>query len=84
MEGEVAIQPEGAPQPFVYRGFRMVDEDKLKELRGDELRKMNQNGMLPIIYAHLFSLAQMRDVFGRQMSQGKAPEQVPQPAPATV
>ena len=84
MEGEVAIQPEGAPQPFVYRGFRMVDEDKLREMRGDELRKMNQNGMLPIIYAHLFSLAQMRDVFGRQMSQGKAPEQIPQPAPATV
>ena len=25
-------------------------------LRGDELRKMNQSGMLPLIYAHLFSL----------------------------
>jgi hypothetical protein len=84
MEGEVAIQPDGYEQPFVYRGFRMVDEEKLRELRGDELRKMNQNGMLPIIYAHLFSLSQMRDVFGRQMAQGKAPVQVPQPAPATV
>ena len=84
MEGEVAIQPEGAEQPFVYRGFRMVDEEKLRELRGDELRKMNQNGMLPVIYAHLFSLTQMREVFGRQMQQGKAPTQVPQPAPATV
>jgi hypothetical protein len=62
----------------------MVDEDKLKELRGDELRKMNQNGMLPIIYAHLFSLSQMRDVFGRQMQQGKAPEQVLQPDAAIV
>ena len=84
MEGEVAIQPEGAPQPFVYRGFRMVDEDKLRELRGDELRKMNQNGMLPIIYAHLFSLSQMRDVFGRQVQQGKAPQQIPEPAPVTA
>jgi hypothetical protein len=37
--------------------------------------------MLPIIYAHLFSLSQMRDVFGRQMKQGKAP-QIAQPAPA--
>jgi hypothetical protein len=82
MEGEVAIQPEGYEQPFVYRGFRMVDEEKLREMRGDELRKMNQNGMLPILYAHLFSLSQMRDVFGRQMVQGKAPTQVPQPAPA--
>src|SRR5206468_1606141 len=62
MEGEVAIQPEGAQQPFVYRGFRMVDEEKLRNLRGDELRKMNQNGMLALIYAHLFSLSQMREV----------------------
>ena len=84
MDGEVAIQPEGFEQPFVYRGFQMIDEEKIRELRGDELRKMNQNGMLPLIYAHLFSLTQMRDVFARQMQQGKAPEQVPQPAPATV
>jgi hypothetical protein len=84
MDGEVAIQPEGFDQPFVYRGFRMVDEEKVRNLRGDELRKMNQNGMLPLIYAHLFSLSQMRDVFGRQMQQGKAPSLIPQAAPATV
>jgi hypothetical protein len=84
MDGEVAIQPEGFDQPFVYRGFRMVDEDKLREMRGDELRKMNQSGMLPLIYAHLFSLSEMRAVFARQMQQGKAPAQVPQPAPATA
>jgi len=84
MDGEVAIQPEGFDQPFVYRGFRMIDEDKIREMRGDELRKMNQSGMLPLIYAHLFSLSQMRDVFARQMQQGKAPAQVPQPDPAIV
>ena len=82
MDGEVAIQPEGYEQPFVYRGFQMVDEEKLRELRGDELRKMNQNGMLALIYGHLFSLAQMREVFGRQLQQGKAPAAVQQPAPA--
>ncbi len=84
MDGEVAIQPEGFDQPFVYRGFRMVDEEKVRNLRGDELRKMNQNGMLPLIYAHLFSLSQMRDVFARQMQLGKAPAQVAQPSPAIV
>ena len=52
MDGEVAIQPEGAEQPFIYRGFQMVDEEKFRDLRGDELRKMNQNGMLPLILAH--------------------------------
>jgi hypothetical protein len=82
MDGEVAIQPEGFEQPFVYRGFRMIDEEKLRDVRGDELRKLNQNGMLPLLYAHLFSLTEMRNVFGRQMQQGKAPAAVPQPAPA--
>jgi hypothetical protein len=82
MEGEVAIQPQGYEQPFVYRGFRMIDEEKLRDLRGDELRKMSQSGLLPLIYAHLFSLSQTREVFGRQVQQGKAPAQVPQFAPA--
>ena len=82
MDGEVAIQPEGAPQPFVYRGFRMVDEEKLRELRGDELRKMNQNGMLALIYAHLFSLSQIREIFGRQVQQGKGPQVGQQEGPA--
>jgi hypothetical protein len=84
MDGEVAIQPEGFQQPFVYRGFRMVDEEKLRNLRGDELRRMNQNGILPLIYAHLFSLTEMRTVFGKQMQQGKAPAQLAEPAPANA
>jgi hypothetical protein len=84
MDGEVAIQPEGFQQPFVYRGFRMVDEEKIRNLRGDELRKLNQNGILPLIYAHLFSLTEMRSVFGKQMQQGKAPAAAPQPAPANA
>lgn len=80
MDGEVAIQPEGATQPFVYRGFQMVDEEKLRELRGDELRKINQNGLLPLIYAHLFSLGQVREVFARQVAQGKGPAGVSLPS----
>ena len=82
MEGEVAIQPEGSDQPFVYRGFQMVDEEKLRELRGDELRKMNQNGMLALIFAHLFSLSQIREIFSRQVAQGKGP--VPAREPVTA
>ena len=82
MDGEVAIQPEGAPQPYVYRGFRMVDEEKLRDLRGDELRKYNQGGLLPLVYAHLFSLSQVRELFSRQIAQGKGPIKVAQPETA--
>ena len=81
MDGELAIQPEGAQQPFVYRGFKMVDEKKLNDLRGDQLRKMVQSGMLPLIYAHLFSLGVARLIFARQVRQGKVQLQPVQTAP---
>ncbi|KTE33248.1 MULTISPECIES: SapC family protein [unclassified Sphingopyxis] len=74
MDGEVSIQPEGSDKPFIYRGFQMVDENKLRELRGDVLRKMMQNGMLGLIFAHLFSLQLMREVFAEQIKAGKVPE----------
>ena len=80
MDGEVAIQQEGNDQPFVYRGFQMVDENKLRELRGDVLRQWNQNGILALIYAHMFSLELMRDIFGRQVALGKGPVALPQGA----
>jgi hypothetical protein len=84
IEGEVSIQPDNSSQPFVYRGFQMVSEDKFRELRGDALRKMNQNGMLPLVIAHMLSLPMIRDIFGMQMAQGKVPQQqgAEQTAPA--
>lgn len=73
MDGEVAIQQEGKETPYVYRGFQMVNEEKLRDMRGDELRKINQNGMLPLIHAHLFSLQLVREIFALQVQQGKVP-----------
>ena len=75
MEGEVAIRQEGAEdKPFVYRGFQMINEEKLREIRGDKLRNWNKNGFLPLVYAHLFSLDLIRAVFSRQVAQGKGPQ----------
>ncbi|SFF84165.1 SapC protein [Novosphingobium sp. CF614] len=73
MDGELNIDTGNGQPPFNYRGFQMVDETKLREMRGDILRQWNQNGLLPLIYAHLFSLDLVRDIFGRQMAQGKMP-----------
>lgn len=73
MDGEVSIQMSESDQPFVYRGFQMVNEEKLRELRGDSLRKMMKSGLLPLVHAHLFSLGVMREIFGRQLDQGKIP-----------
>ncbi len=78
MDGEVSIQVPDSDQPFIYRGFQMINEEALRKLRGDTLRKMMQSGLLPLVHAHLFSLQLMRDIFGRQIQQGK----MPTPAPA--
>ena len=51
----------------------MINEEKLRDLRGDQLRKINQSGMLPLIHAHLFSLQLMRDIFEAQVNLGKGP-----------
>ena len=80
MDGEVSVQPDGVEQPFLYRGFRMVDEEKLRNMRGDELRRINQNGVLSLLFAHMFSLGLIRDLFYRQVQQGKGPQGVTLPS----
>ncbi len=72
--GEVTIQLPDNSQPFVYRGFQMISQERLLELRGDVLRKLVQNGALPLIYCHLFSMQLIQDVFSLQMQQGKVPQ----------
>lgn len=72
MDGEVSIEVPGR-QPFVYRGFRMVNEEKLRDLRGDQLRKWNSSGILAMIYAHLFSLPLITVVFNRAANSGRVP-----------
>ena len=83
MDGEIAITRNDMPdKPFIYRGFRMVDENKLRELPAAKLEELSKNGMLMVIYAHLFSLNLMRTIFERQLAQGKVP--MPAEAAATL
>jgi hypothetical protein len=83
IDGEASVQPAGS-DPFIYRGFQMVAEEKLRDMRGDSLRKMNQNGMLPLMLAHLFSLTLFPELFSRQLRQGKGPQLQPASEPAVV
>ncbi|KRC81465.1 SapC family protein [Sphingomonas sp. Root241] len=71
IDGEITIQPESGAQPFVYRGFRMVDEAKLRDLPGEVLREWNGSGMLPLVFFHLASLQLVRDIFARQLQLGE-------------
>ncbi len=74
MDGEIAITLNERPeQPFTYRGFQMVNREKLAAIPAEKLETWNKNGFLMIVHAHLFSLDQMRKIFSRQVAQGKGP-----------
>lgn len=72
MDGEVTIQREGLSEPAIYRGFRMIAEDRLQNLRGDQARKLVQSGMLGLGYAHLFSLSLISGLFEKQYAASTA------------
>lgn len=81
MDGEVGIERSDNPgKPYLYKGFRMVDQNKLAEIDAETLAQWTKNGLLAIIYAHLFSLELMSTIFGRQDRQGKLPAAAEQPA----
>ena len=78
-DGELKVSLDGSDRQHTYTGFRMVNETKLREMRGDVLRNWTQIGMLPLIYAHLFSLELVRDLLGRASEQGKVPAELMRP-----
>ena len=74
MDGEIAITVQDNPdKPFIYRGFKMIDEKKLRELPTDVTDTYHKSGVLMLMHAHLFSLNLMRVIFARQQQQGKVP-----------
>ncbi|ABC63628.1 SapC family protein [Erythrobacter litoralis] len=77
MDGEISIERTEFPgKPYVYRGFQMVNQEKLREVAGETLETWNKNGMVALIFAHLFSLDLMRAIFARQVNMGQVPEPV--------
>ncbi|MEW4447706.1 SapC family protein [Qipengyuania sp. JC766] len=75
MDGEVTIQQNGeGAKPFVYRGFQMINGEKLSQVPTDVLDQWNKNGLMALIHAQTFSLELMRTIFFRQVQQGKGPK----------
>jgi len=75
MDGEISIERTEFPgKPYIYRGFQMVNQEKLQEVPAAKLEEWNKNGLMALIFAHLFSLDLMRTIFGRQVQAGLVPE----------
>ena len=84
MDGEIGISTQDNPdKPFVYRGFKMVNQEKLKEIDAKIIGEWQQSGLLMLIHAHIFSLDLMRTIFARQVQQGQGPDGIEAAAPAS-
>lgn len=80
MDGEISIERADFPgKPYIYRGFQMVNQEKLNEVPTAKLEEWAKNGLLPLIYAHMFSLDLMRNIFARQVNAGLIPAPVDTP-----
>jgi hypothetical protein len=67
MEGEANVQGPGGNAAF--RGFQMIAEDRVQNLRGDQARKLVKSGAMGLVYAHFFSLGNLRDIFAEKLAQ---------------
>lgn len=65
-DGEVTIQRNGEGQPSIYRGFKMVTDEKLQALSPEILAELSANGALALIHLHQVSLGIITEIFARQ------------------
>lgn len=65
-DGEFTIQRDGEGLPSVYRGFKMVTEEKLKAVSPKVLAELNASGALGLIHLHQASLGIITEIYARQ------------------
>ena len=67
MDGEISIERNEMPgKPYVYRGFQMIDEAKLRALDGDALGRLHAAGHLMPIFMAIASLSQISGLVARK------------------
>ncbi|TVS05003.1 MAG: hypothetical protein EA407_02880 [Rhodobacteraceae bacterium] len=62
-------------EPRVVQGFRVVDEQKLNQMPDADFVALRNKGVLPLVYAHLMSMANLRQ--GVLAGQITPPRRVP-------
>lgn len=72
-DGQLSIKLPETGSPLLYQGFKIVGEEKLRALPEASITELVRTGMLPAIVAHLLSLDLLRDLFTKQIAQGKGP-----------
>jgi len=65
-EGEFTIQPDGDAPPSIYRGFKMVTDEKLNALSAKALAALQKSGALRLIHLHQVSLGVVSDIYTLQ------------------
>ena len=68
-------------EPRVVQGFRVVDEQKLNQMPDEAFVGLRNKGVLPLVYAHLMSMANLRQgVLAGQVNPTKEPKAAEVPA----
>lgn len=69
---QVQLQHRQDGQRYNIEGIYTIDEQKLNDLSDDDYLELRKQGLIPLIYAHLSSLQQLRRVSERQYQSDKA------------
>lgn len=56
---QLTVKLESEKEPFTINGVYLIDEKALNELPTEEFEQLRNQGLLPLIYAHLTSLGQI-------------------------
>ena len=63
---QLTVKLAQSEQPINIDGVYVVDEQALNQLSNDEFLSLKENGLLPLIYAHLLSLQQIPRLIEKQ------------------
>lgn len=70
MDGQIELALKDRKDPFVFRGFQIVNMDRLGELDAEKIKELSARGVLTLVHLHQVSLGLVPQILSRQISQG--------------